>query len=116
MNSGQPFKYPAYYWNPEKGEINSKVFQNVDGIIHLAGANLADKRWTSKVKKQLIDSRVESTKLLSQTLEKLETKPAVFVSCSAVGFYGSQKDQILTEKNNPSPIMFGDEWSEWAPV
>lgn len=101
-------KYPAYYWNPDKGEINNNALQNIDGIIHLAGANLADERWTENVKKKLINSRVESTNLLAKTLEQTNAKPSVFVACSAVGFYGNQDNKILTE-NSPAGNDFMSE-------
>lgn len=106
-------KYPAYFWNPETGEIDLAAFDGLDGIVHLAGANLADKRWTSKVKKKLIDSRVESTKLLSKTLEKISKKPTVFVACSAVGFYGDCAAEILTEQSPKGTDFLSEICVKW---
>lgn len=91
--------YPAYQWDLKNKKIDLNAFDQVDGIIHLAGANIAEGRWTSKRKKIILDSRIASTNLLAETISKLAQKPKVFVSCSAVGYYGSMGDQVLTEES-----------------
>lgn len=96
--------YPAYQWDLKNKKIDLNAFDQVDGIIHLAGANIAEGRWTSKRKKIILDSRIASTALLAETISKLPQKPKVFVSCSAVGYYGSMGNQILTEE---SPVGNG---------
>ncbi len=88
-------KYPAYQWDIARGYIDPEAIEWLDGIIHLAGAGIADQRWTGPRKKVLMDSRVESTKLLANYLSKRTTPPAVFVSSSAIGYYGHQKNAIL---------------------
>jgi hypothetical protein len=84
-------------WNPAAGEIDAARLEGVDAVIHLAGAGIADKRWRDKRKAEIMASRVKGTDLLARTLAGLQRKPAVFVSMSAVGFYGAQGDEPLTE-------------------
>lgn len=70
---------------------------DVDYIINLTGAGIADQRWTDSRKKILIDSRVDSAKLILQGIKKSKVKPKAFISASAIGFYGDRKDELLTE-------------------
>ena len=76
-------------WQPEQGTIDAAEFEKVDAVVNLAGAGIADKRWTAAFKQEILDSRVRSTTLLCQTLARLRTKPAVLVSSSATGYYTS---------------------------
>ena len=70
----------------------------IDAIINLAGAGIADKRWSDSRKRELVDSRIEITRQLNQLAERLETPLEVFISGSAIGYYGSQEgDHTLTE-------------------
>lgn len=99
-NSNSEFK--TFVWDIEKGYIDEKAFQNLDYIIHLAGAGIADKKWSEKRKKVIIDSRVKSTELLLHYTQKLHTPLKAFISSSAVGIYGSITSEIIfTEDDNP---------------
>jgi hypothetical protein len=82
------------YKNPSAWQYS---LNNHDAIIHLAGANLSDKRWTKKYKKIILDSRVNGTRSLVEAINETHTKIKVFISSSAVGFYGSSGDNILIE-------------------
>ena len=93
-NPKQPNEYK---WNIEANFIDVKVFENAIAIIHLAGAGVADKRWTDERKQEIIDSRVKSTQLLFQYLAKGKHQIQSFISASAVGFYGDRKNELLTE-------------------
>lgn len=106
-------EYPAYTWDLKKRFINPLALQGADVVIHLAGANLADGRWTTARKKELIDSRVESTKLLAEAIEKQSVKPSVFIACSAVGFYGSEGNKILTENSPKGNDFMSDICKKW---
>lgn len=75
-------------WDPARTELDPAGLEGQDAIINLAGANLADKRWTPAVKQALIDSRVIPARLLAQALARMQRPPAVLISASAVGFYG----------------------------
>jgi uncharacterized protein len=79
----------TYSWDLEKGTIESGCFDGVNAIIHLAGAGVADHKWTPAYKKLLITSRIDSAQLLFKELEKIENRPKVIISASAIGIYGN---------------------------
>ena len=88
---------PSAMWNPDTGWFREGGLEGVDAVIHLAGAGIADKRWNESRKAELLESRVKGTRLLVDHLATLTKKPAVLLSSSAVGFYGSRGDEELTE-------------------
>jgi hypothetical protein len=73
----------------------------VTAAIHLSGANVSGKRWTSSYKSEILESRVKPTRALSVVLSRLQPKPAVLVCASAIGIYGSRGDEVLTESSPP---------------
>jgi uncharacterized protein (TIGR01777 family) len=95
----RPVRDPSteLHWNPAQGQCDRDRLEGVDAVVHLAGANIAGKRWSEKYKKQLLESRVEGTTLLSQTLAGLASKPRVFVCASAIGYYGHRGEEELDE-------------------
>jgi uncharacterized protein len=76
-------------WNVEEQFLDEAALQRADYIIHLAGEGVADKRWTPKRKKEIVDSRIKSTELLVKKLQATQHKVKVFISASAIGWYGS---------------------------
>ncbi|RYE54776.1 MAG: TIGR01777 family protein [Sphingobacteriales bacterium] len=88
----------VFLWNVDKAEIDKNCLQGVDTIVHLAGAGIADQKWTKERKKQIIDSRVESTALLYKTIKASENGVKNFISSSASGYYGDRGDEILVEE------------------
>jgi uncharacterized protein (TIGR01777 family) len=106
-------KYPAYQWDIDAKTIDPAAFEGVDGIIHLAGAGIADKRWTPARKQVILDSRIESTHLLANYLSKLAQKPSVFVACSAVGFYGDKAERLLVEDSPPGKDFMSEVCIKW---
>ncbi len=93
----------VFNWNIEENYIDKEAVINSDYIIHLAGAGIADKRWTSERKKVLIDSRVKSTNLLFQKVTALNPKLKGFISASGVGYYGAlTSEKIFDEQSAPS--------------
>ena len=92
---------PSAMWNPETGWFREGALDGVDAVIHLAGAGIADKRWSESRKQELLDSRVNGTRLLVDHLATLTKKPSVLISSSAVGYYGSRGDETLTEASAP---------------
>lgn len=105
--------YPAYKWDLKAQTIDLKAFEGVDGIIHLAGAGIADGRWTQSRKKAILDSRVDSSTLLTKAIKELSNKPNVFVACSAVGYYGNRKDTILDEGAAPGTGFMSEVCIKW---
>lgn len=75
-------------WDPEKGTMNEEILNDVDVIIHLAGANVGDKRWTPKRKKEILDSRIQTTKTLYAAIRKNPGRLKTFIGASAIGWYG----------------------------
>ncbi len=87
-----------YKWDVDKGFIDEKAFEGVDSIIHLAGAGIADKRWTKKYKKQIVDSRIKSNELLFKYISKNNYPVKTFVGGSAMGYYGAiNSEHVFTE-------------------
>jgi uncharacterized protein (TIGR01777 family) len=84
-------------WNPATGEFDHTVLETIDAVVNMAGATTGKLPWTRKYKKELIQSRIDSTKTLVQAMVKVTNKPKVFVSGSASGFYGDSGDTMLTE-------------------
>ncbi len=83
-------------WDPAKGEMNPARLEGLDAVVHLAGENIAARRWNAAQKAVIRDSRVKGTKLLCETLARLRQPPRVLVSASAIGFYGDRGEEELT--------------------
>ena len=92
----------SIYWNPDAAELDPALLEGFDAVVNLAGENIAAKRWTKEQKQIIRDSRIKSTRLLSTTLAKLNHKPKVFVSASAIGFYGDRPNEMLHEGAMPN--------------
>ncbi len=95
-----PKKTDEYKWNVEEGYMDESAFEGTEIIVHLAGAGVADHRWTDSRKKEIIDSRVASTRLLFKYLSKKTHAIKSFISASAVGYYGDRKNDLLTEDDS----------------
>ena len=91
-------------WDIPKGELSEKIFDDVGAVVHLAGAGIGDKRWSSSRKSEILQSRTLSTRLMATVLAGLRDPPPVLLSASAVGYYGDCGDNILTES---SPLGTG---------
>lgn len=91
----------VFLWNVENQTIDTSCFDGVSAIIHLAGENIASKRWTARRKQQILDSRVNSTKLLYKGLASCSHTVNTMISASAVGYYGHRGDEVLTEISDP---------------
>ncbi|GAB3321629.1 TIGR01777 family oxidoreductase [Larkinella ripae] len=88
----------VYQWDVEKGHIDPQAIRTADHIIHLAGTGIADERWTQKRKRQIIESRTQSTQLLASALRSGKHSVKSFISSSAIGYYGGDTgDRPLTE-------------------
>jgi hypothetical protein len=81
-------KTPSFRWDIVNGEIDADAFTGIDAIVHLAGAGVADKRWTEARKKEILESRTKSTALLFEKLKSGNHQVKTFVSASAMGYYG----------------------------
>ncbi len=88
-------------WNPAAGELDAAALEGCDAVVNLAGASIGEGRWSEDRKRTLHDSRVDSTRVLVSGLAKLNHKPQVLVSASAVGYYGDRGDEVLSEASGP---------------
>ncbi|WP_233900368.1 TIGR01777 family oxidoreductase [Tenacibaculum piscium] len=97
-----PKRVNEFKWDISQKYIDKKAFENVTHIIHLAGAGIADKRWTSQRKEILINSRVASSDLLFDTIKALNIRLDGFISASGIGYYGAiTSNKIFTETDAP---------------
>lgn len=94
---GEATKPNEVHWNPANLELDHTVLENIDAIVNMAGATTGKLPWTKKYKKELIESRINSTRTLVQAMAKTTNKPKVLVSGSASGIYGDSGDVLLNE-------------------
>lgn len=100
-------------WNPEKGTIDADAIAAADYIIHLAGAGVADKRWSKKRKEEIKQSRVQSSALLVDALTKIPNKVKAVVSASGIGWYGPDNGKTFTETDPHYNDFLGTTCLEW---
>lgn len=87
-------------WSLKEGRIVLDPKQKIDAVVHLAGKNIAAGRWTESLKKEIRDSRVIGTDLISRKATELDPNPKVFIGASAIGFYGDRGEERLTESSS----------------
>ena len=112
---GEPKKPDQIQWTVEDGfrEEDLERLEGLDAVVHLAGENIAGIRWTDEKKKAIRDSRVMGTRNVVNTLSKLDQKPKVFISGSAMGFYGDRGDEIVNEASGPCDTFLSEVSKEW---
>lgn len=88
----------VFYWDPSMQVMDAKAFEGVTSVLHLAGAGVADKRWTKTRKKEILDSRVESSLLLMNFLNQQDHQVSQFIGASAIGYYGKQAGILSEDK------------------
>lgn len=95
-----PSKKGEYRWNLAEEYIDEHAFEGVDCIVHLAGAGIADKKWTTKRKQEIVDSRVLSAKLLLKKVKEHKVPLKSFISASGIGYYGATtSEKIYAEED-----------------
>ena len=100
-------------WDPEAGTLESAGLERIDAVVHLAGESIAARRWTAAQKARILNSRVKGTELLSSALAKMNHRPAVMISASAVGVYGDRGDEKLTEAAPAGSDFLANVCREW---
>jgi uncharacterized protein (TIGR01777 family) len=104
----------VYFWDPSNKIIDPEALDGIDFIIHLAGANIGEKRWTISRKKEILESRVESARFLHTNIVKRGIPLKGFISASATGIYGSgPSSEIFTEQDPPSADFLGSVCKQW---
>jgi len=99
-------------WDPKAGILSPDDLVGLDAVVHLAGATIAS-RWTSERKREIRESRVTGTRLLAESLAGLEKKPSVFLSASAIGFYGNRGEEEIGEDSAPGEGFLPEVCREW---
>jgi uncharacterized protein (TIGR01777 family) len=100
-------------WDPASSRVDFSVLAGIDAVVNLAGDNIAQGRWTDAKKKRILESRVQTTGLLADTIAASSNKPEVFVSASAVGFYGDRGDEVLSETSSTGDGFLADVCRQW---
>lgn len=101
-------------WNPDLGEINASDLERQDVVIHLAGKNIAAGHWSQGRKRTILESRVQSTELLCQTLAGLRHPPHTLLSASAVGYYGNHPaEEVIDETGAPGEGFMASVCVQW---
>jgi hypothetical protein len=107
-------KVRVFRWDPDKGILDPTVFEGVDCVIHLAGANIGEKRWTRKRKEEILTSRVNSARVLYKVISEKKICLKAYISASAVGYYGLvSSDKIFTEEEEPASDFLGSTCRHW---
>jgi len=100
-------------WDPDHGVLAPGALEGADAVVHLAGESIAGGRWTAARKARIRDSRVRGTALLARSIATLDRRPKVFISGSAVGFYGNRGDELVDERTGPGRGFLADVCQDW---
>lgn len=113
VRTSSPSEPNTVLWNPNAEVLpESDLLENLDAVVHLAGESISG-RWTSGKKRRILRSRVEGTHLLARTLANLTHKPSVFISASAVGYYGNTGSQPVDESRSPGEGFLSNVCVAW---
>lgn len=100
-------------WDPMAGSVDLSPLAGVDAVVHLAGAGIGDRRWTEAYKEKIRDSRLVGTRTLANAIATLDPRPSVFISGSAVGYYGDTGDTAVDESAPPGSGFLADVVVAW---
>lgn len=107
-------KSSKIFFNPNKNYIDKDALEGHEVIIHLAGANISGRRWTAGYKKEILQSRVQSTKVLTEAILKMTTRPKIFFCASAVGYYGNHDPEVpINEHSGNGHGFLAQVCQEW---
>ena len=101
-------------WDPQRGEINLDLLGGVDAVFHLAGAGVGDKRWSASYRSEILNSRLLGTTTIANACEQLQ--PEVFISASAIGYYGETGNRSVTEVDRGGEDFLSIVCREWESV
>ncbi len=113
VRSGTAAPGATLLWDPGAGLLDPAGLEGLDGVVHLAGDNISSGRWSRAKKERIRRSRVEGTRLLSETLSRLSRPPKTLVCASAIGYYGSRGSEILTEESAPGSGFLSEVCRDW---
>jgi uncharacterized protein (TIGR01777 family) len=101
------------HWDIETRTVNTSAFSGANAVVHLAGESIASGRWTSARKQRIRDSRTIGTKLIADTISRIDPSPHVIVSASAIGYYGDRGDELLREESPSGTGFLADVCRQW---
>src|SRR5262245_25332133 len=104
---------PHVEWNPPAKPLDPSAVAGFDAVVHLAGANVAEKRWTEARKRELWESRVDATQQLCKALLASGSPPKSFIAASAIGFYGDRGDELLDDSSSRGQGFLPDLVEAW---
>jgi uncharacterized protein (TIGR01777 family) len=102
-------------WDPAAAEpvIQAEALEGLDAVVHLSGANLAAHRWTTDYRREIVASRVDTTRALAETLAGLRQPPRALLAASAIGFYGDRGDEVVDERSGTGPGFLAEMCGAW---
>jgi uncharacterized protein (TIGR01777 family) len=100
-------------WDPDAGRIDAPALEGIDAVVHLAGEGIGERRWSAQQKQRIRESRTRGTAVLAAAVASRERKPSVFVSASAVGYYGDRGDELLDEDSLPGTGFLSEVCQAW---
>ena len=103
----------TFHWDVEQRAIDDAAISTADHIVHLAGANVGEGRWTPRYKQEIVDSRVQSAALLYESINKIPNHIKSVVSASAIGYYGDRGEEWLKEESPPAHDFLGETCIQW---
>jgi len=104
---------PEIFWDPSRGELDRNALESMDAVVHLAGESIAGGRWTASRKAEILKSRVESTRFLSETLASLRHPAKALLVSSAIGFYGNRMEENLSEESPAGKGFLSEVCQAW---
>jgi len=102
-----------YHWDPEKQIIDKECIRQADVVINLAGENISEKRWTARRKRHIVNSRIFSTRLLTDSIKHIPNNIRLFISASAIGYYGHTDEMIMHEDHLPGNDFLASVCQRW---
>ncbi|MGB7447772.1 MAG: TIGR01777 family oxidoreductase [Ornithinimicrobium sp.] len=112
VREGLPRGVQERHWAPQEHHIDPEALDGVDAVVHLAGAGIGDHRWTTSYKDQIRQSRIDGTETICAAVASL-SKPVRVVSGSAIGYYGSRGDDVLTEESGLGEGFLAEVCRDW---
>ncbi|WP_219470976.1 TIGR01777 family oxidoreductase [Nonomuraea rhizosphaerae] len=101
------------YWQPREDVIDLSVIEGAEAVVHLAGASIGDRRWNEAYKRELVDSRVDGTRVLVEAMRQVSSPPEVLVSASGVDFYGDTGDRVIDESQGKGGGFLAELCERW---
>ncbi len=113
QSTALPAEDSTILWDPNRGELDAGQLEGIESVVHLAGENIAARRWTPEQKAKIRDSRIQGTALLCERLASLGQPPTTLVAASAIGYYGDRGDQLLNEDSSSGNDFLSEVCRHW---